>query len=826
MGTPTKYADVILPLALNRNYTYKIPEALLKKTAVGKRAVVQFGKKRVYSAIIRNIHNKKPGDYKIKEITSVLDEYPIVNDFQLKLWEWLAEYYMCSVGEVMKAALPSGLKLESFTKLIYNEDFKDFCSLTNEEKKLINFLYERKICTIHEFQTICNHKNIINLIKNLISRKALFVQEELKQNYKPLSETYVKLGSDYRHENRIDDLLETLSRAKKQKELLLTFLDLTGIFSGEPQKELIKSALLKKTNASYTSFNQLVKKGVFEEYQKKISRIPELDYEPLQNNFLTELQKSVLTNIKTSLQDKNVALLHGVTSSGKTQIYIELIKEQIHAGKQVLYLLPEIALTTQIIKRLQAVFHDKVGVYHSKFNDAERVEIYKSLIDEQENLKNYKIILGVRSSVFLPFDNLGLVIIDEEHENTYKQFDPAPRYNARDTAIMLASYHNAKVVLGTATPSIESFFNAMTGKYGYVEMKKRYLDIQMPEIILVDLIRARKKKRMVSIFTRELIDNIEEALNNKEQVILFQNRRGFSPFIECADCGWIPKCRHCDVTLTYHKQINTLVCHYCGYSVSSPSTCQECKGSDIQTKGFGTEKIEEEIGLIFPDAKTQRMDLDTTRGKNSYENIIGRFDSGETDILIGTQMISKGLDFDNVRVVGILNADNMLNYPDFRAFERSYQLIAQVSGRAGRKNKQGKVVIQTSSPDHTILEMVMDNRYEDFYKNELLERKNFSYPPYCRIISLTLKHNKPEVLDRMGNMLGENLKKTLGKRVLGPQKPYIGRIKKYYIKRIVVKVEKQTSYIKAKEIVLNNIEKTLEHPNFKSGIISIDVDPM
>ncbi|MDY6800505.1 MAG: primosomal protein N' [Bacteroidota bacterium] len=825
MSNSPVFVDVILPLPLKQLFTYSIPKPLEKSVTTGKRVIVQFGRRKIYAAIILAIHCKKPADYETKDILSVLDDNPIVNESQLKLWQWIADYYMCSLGEVFKAALPSGLKLESETKVIYNAKNIKNEIFTSTESLVLDFLERTNIAKVNDIAQALNKKDALPIIKSLIDKKAVILEEKLKESYKPRTETYIELHESITTEKQLNEAFDSLKKAHRQLDVLISFINLSGKFSKKATAEVSRQSLIKKTGANHQNIQSLIKKNILTEYKKTVSRLDYSSTNVKEGKQLSIAQEQAYQSIQKHFDEKQVVLLHGVTSSGKTEIYIQLMQEQIDQGKQVLYLLPEIALTAQIINRLKSVFGNRVGIYHSKFNDGERVEVYQNVLKNTKK-NHYDIILGVRSSLFLPFSNLGLIIIDEEHENTYKQYDPAPRYNARDTAIVLAQIHQAKVLLGTATPSIESYFNAKTDKYGLVELNSRFQEIKLPEIILSDTLKARKKKQMKSHFSPVLLDSIKKSLEKNEQIILFQNRRGFAPFLECETCGWIPYCTHCDVSMTYHKQHNELVCHYCGYTIKNPKVCKACGNASLSTRGFGTEKIEDEIKIFFPDAKVKRMDLDSTRSKYAYENIIAGFEQGEINILIGTQMVSKGLDFDNVALVGILNADNMLNYPDFRAFERSYQLMAQVSGRAGRKNKQGKVIIQTSHPEHQILQFVLDNKYQEMYKSQLLERKNFNYPPFCRLIYISIKHKKANVVDQSANHLANNLKKIFGKRVLGPESPVISKIQNMYIKKILIKIERQRSFQKAKKLLNEQIIQLVTMDNHKTIQISIDVDPV
>ena len=656
----------------------------------------------------------------------------------------------------------------------------------------------------------------------MLDKEALFVKEELRRTYKPKTEVRVRLTADASGEENLRRHFDKLERVPKQLALLMKYVELSGVLGDGTLKEVSKKELLQRASASPAVFNGLVEKRVFEVYQREIGRLNRISGQTVELNVLNEHQQRAYDEIVRSFQEKNVCLLHGVTSSGKTEVYIHLIEDALRQRKQVLYLLPEIALTTQITERLKRVFGSRLGIYHSKFPDAERVEIWQKQLTEE----GYDIILGVRSSVFLPFRNLGLVIVDEEHENTYKQQDPAPRYHARNAAIVLASMYGAKTLLGTATPSVETWQNATTGKFGWVELKERYKEIQLPEIIPVDIKELHRKKRMTGQFSPLLLQYVREALDNKQQVILFQNRRGFAPMIECRTCGWVPKCKNCDVSLTYHKGINQLTCHYCGYTYQLPRSCPACEGVELMHRGFGTEKIEDDVKLIFPEASVARMDLDTTRTRSAYEKIIADFEQGKTDILIGTQMVSKGLDFDHVSVVGILNADTMLNYPDFRSYERAFQLMAQVAGRAGRKNKRGRVVLQTKSIDHPIIRQVMTNDYEDMVAGQLTERQMFHYPPYYRMVYVYLKNRNETLLDVMAHTMAEKLRALFGNRILGPDKPPVARIQTLFIRKIVVKIEQNAPMSRARELLLRVQREMIEDERFKSLIVYYDVDPM
>jgi primosomal protein N' (replication factor Y) len=821
------FADVILPLPVNNIFTYKVSKEQSRNIWPGIRVTVQFGKRKIYTALVRSVHNIKPAGYEVKNILSVLDDIPLVNEIQLKFWEWIAEYYMCSIGEVFKAALPTGLKLESETKVYPVSDYNEDINLTATEEIVLNLLQKQNVLNIKEIATLTDKKDVIHILKSLFEKGVIYMEEELKERYKPRKKSFVRLNPVINNENELSKILNLLEKAPRQLQLLTSYLHLSSLYDKSTPDEVEKLKLLKSTRSSNTTLNSMVKKGIFETYEKEVSRFTEKPIIPRKPFGLNTHQKKTLTQIKTGFLTKDVVLFHGVTSSGKTEIYTHLINEQIRKDKQVLYLLPEIALTAQIINRLKNIFGNMVAVYHSKFSDNERIEIWENIAGKNMRGRNsYKVILGARSALFLPFDKLGLIIIDEEHENTYKQSDSSPKYHARDSAIMLARFHGAKVLLGTATPSIESFYNAKTGKYGFAELKTRYLELEMPEIKVIDIRKARLKKEMRSLFSPLLLDSVKDALCNKEQIILFQNRRGFSPYIQCNACAWIPFCIHCDVSLTYHRHINKIVCHYCGYSVNIPESCSNCGSKTILTRGFGTEKIEDEIHIFFPEAKIKRMDLDSTRTKKSYEQIISDFESGNTDILVGTQMITKGLDFSNVRVVGILNADNMLNFPDFRSYERSYQLMAQVSGRAGRKSDRGLVIIQTSDPENIIIQNVKNNDYHSMFNDQIKERKKFNYPPFYRLIEITLKHRKKPVLDNASYLLADNLRKKFSQRILGPESPIINKIQDWYIKKILFKLEKEKSVNQPKKILKNLIDTLLSQDEFKSLQIIIDVDPL
>jgi len=820
---PDLFADVILPLPLPRLFTYWVPPEMGESLQQGIRVVVPFGKKKQYSGIIFSLHHNQPESYQTKPLLAVLERTPIVNQQQLDFWQWLADYYQCTLGEVYKAALPSGLKLESETRVYYNPHYEQTSDLSEKATKVLSFLEEKKNCSVSEINDHLQQKSCLHILQPLIEDGAVFVSEQLKDSYRPKTENYLRIAPACRTEEALQDAFGKLEKAPKQLHLLMSFIQKCG-GTGKAMKgeKIARKDLLAGDNNAASPLKELINKGIFEQFALETGRLDKSEENIEEKNTFSLAQSEAYEEILQSFEKHEVVLFHGVTSSGKTELYIHLIEKHLGRGEQVLYLLPEIALTTQITTRLKRHFGNKLGIYHSKFSSEERVEVYRDLLED----KNYQVILGVRSSIFLPFSHLGLVIIDEEHEHSFKQFDPAPRYHARDAGIMLAHKHGAKVLLGTATPSIESYYNAKKGKYGLVELHTRFEDIKLPQILVADTREARRKKQMKSHFTPLLLEHTEAALERKEQVILFQNRRGFSPFVECETCGWVPRCKFCDVSMTYHKKMNHLVCHYCGHTVTMPPTCQACGSPGLSTKGFGTEKIEEEIRLLFPESRVSRMDYDTTRSKKSYQNIIADFEQGTVDILIGTQMVSKGLDFDRVSVVGILNADNMLNIPDFRAFERSFQMIAQVSGRAGRKNKQGTVVLQTANPDHPIIQYVINNDYQSMYHTQIEERQMFKYPPFYRLMHIMLRHKDKRTVDSAAESLAGRLRAIMGDRILGPQEPPVSKVRNQYLTRIILKFEKGHAPSYIKKLVNDTIDDILSTQQWRYVTVQKDVDPM
>lgn len=822
------FVDVIVPLALPQKYTYRVPQELNDEVHIGKRALVQFGKSKFYSAIIYSVHTHAPTAYVAKYIDSVIDEKPIVTEKQLKMWDWMTFYYMCGPGEVMNAALPSSLKLSSVSNIQLNPDFNfeeiDHDFFNEREHLIIDALHVRDTMSFDDAAAILKAKTPHNLINSLIKKNAVLVYEEVKDKYKPKLQAFLKLNEEFKDENKLRDLLNSLEKkAFKQAEVLLLFLHLSKTNEVKNNEWVKKAELTSKFDNG--PVNALIKKNVFEEKQFEVGRLMHTHAETYKKD-LTPDQNAAYNAIKGTFDKHSVTLLHGVTGSGKTEIYAKLIEETIEGGRQVLYLLPEIALTTQLITRMRAYFGDKVGVYHSKFSENERVEIWNAVLNSAENEnKNYSIVMGARSALFLPFKNLGLIIIDEEHDYSFKQHDPAPRYHARDTAIYLSTLHNAKVVLGSATPSLETYQNALTGKYGFVELNQRFNNRAPNDTIICDIKHFEFTHQKKSILTPPLFEAVKEALRNKEQVILFQNRRGFAPYTECHSCGWVPHCTQCDVGLIYHKHSNKLMCHYCGYTMNPPSVCGACGHNDLRYKGFGTEKIEEDIEILFPEAKVGRMDLDTTRSKHAYKQIIDDFEERNIDILIGTQMVTKGLDFDHVSVVGILNADSLLSFPDFRSHERAYQLITQVSGRAGRKHKEGKVYIQTVQPTHPVLQYVLNGDIRLFYNNQLVERQQYHYPPFSRLIELNVVSKDVNLVNNISAELAKRLKTFFGKDLLGPQFPLVSKIKNNYYKRIILKVDKASPPNQVRQMLSSEINNLHLYYRNEKFWIQINVDP-
>jgi primosomal protein N' (replication factor Y) len=814
----TLFAEVILPLSIAKNYTYRVPYELNNAVAVGKRVVVQFGKSKLYTAIIRSLSTEAPERYEAKYLMEVLDEKPVVTVQQLEFWKWLADYYLCNVGEVMSAALPSALKLASETRIMLNPDEAiDRSLLHDKEFLIVDALDLQPVLTVSDIVKLLGQKTIMPVLKSMFDKNIIYISEEVTERYKPRKRTYIKLNPIYEDNDQLRALFVQLERrAPKQADAVLAYIKLS-----REQKLVSKNDLVDVSGAAPSIVKALTDKKILIAEDKNVSR---LYYDTLESGAtftLNNAQQIALDRIRTQFTEKEVVLLHGVTSSGKTQVYIRLVEDAIQAGKQVLYLLPEIALTTHVIERLRKYFGNDIGVYHSRFSDNERVEVWQKVINHE-----YKVVLGARSSVFLPFDNLGLVIIDEEHETSYKQFDPAPRYNARDAAIYLAGRYHAKVLLGSATPSFESYFNARTKKYGFAELTERFGGVSLPEIEVVSITEETKRKTMQSHFTGVLMKDMQTAIENKEQVILFQNRRGYAPVLVCRVCAFTPRCINCDVSLTFHKSSSQLHCHYCGYKEDTLNTCPACGSTHLEYKGFGTEKIEDELQILLPEGRIARMDLDTTRARNAYQNMLNDLEEKRIDILVGTQMVAKGLDFSDVTVIGIINADSLLKYPDYRANERSFQMLAQVSGRAGRRGKQGKVVIQTYNPHHRVIDQVIRNDYKELYLTEIDERKNFKYPPFYRIIQMDVKHKDAERLFHQAEYLANELRKHFGDRVIGPEFPLISRIRNFYIKSIMLKFERDSiSIVKVKTIIREVILQFQTTKLSKGCLVQPDVDP-
>jgi primosomal protein N' (replication factor Y) len=810
------YAEVIIPLALPKNYTWSVPEQYRTQVQPGVRVEVVLGKNKKYSGIIKNLLSEQPQPYETKDILNVLDTAPVVFPEQMQLWEWMASYYMCSEGEVMAAALPAHFKLSSETILVFNEEHgDDFSELDNDEFLVAEALLMKKELSITEVQQVLDNPNAYPVIKRLIEKKVCFVWESLKETYSSKKETYVLLHPQYAAENKLEELLNNWSRAPKQMELLLAYLHLV-----KTQGEVTKTELLKKSGASDAQLKGLADKQVVTLESRRIDRIKYLPKEVNIDFTLSDSQDVALTNLRTQLNEHAVCLLHGITSSGKTQVYIKLIEDYIKTGKQVLYLLPEIALTSQIIRRLERHFGGYIGIYHSKFSQNERIEIWNKIKKGE-----LTVVLGARSALFLPFNNLGLIIVDEEHDTSYKQQDPAPRYHARDAAIYFASRVKAKVVLGSATPSVESYFNAENNKYGLIELKERYGGVALPEIEIIDTKKDAPYAKEKVIITRSLQDEITATLQQKKQVILFQNRRGYSPYQICQVCGWIPHCRNCDVTLTFHKKTHKLHCHYCGQLYPQVHTCQACGSDKFIRRNFGTEKIEEQLEEMFPEARVARMDVDSVRGKNAHDNLIQQFEQGKVDLLVGTQMVVKGLDFENVQLVGVLDADSLLNFADFRVNERAFQLIEQVSGRAGRKDKQGKVSIQATNTTHPLLQLLRAHDYQTFYQQELEGRKRFFYPPFSRIILLTFKHKMKDVVDGAAQFFANALKQRYGQYTVGPAEPIVNRIRNQFLMELLIKLPKDTAIVKGcKQFILEQVAEMHNEKRFRSVVMIPDVD--
>jgi primosomal protein N' (replication factor Y) len=811
------YADVILPINIKQLLTYALSDDLHQQCEIGSRVAVPLGKKKLYTAVIVNIHKNRPLHYDAKPIQEVLDPFPILTFNQLKLFKWVKTYYLSSYGEILRACLPNALLIQSETLIQLSEDYQDNTDhLTDDEFLIIEAIQKQTQIKMSDAQKILTKSSALKVIDSLVEKNLVYTDRKVKHRYKPKLVTYVRIASKFNDSEHLKSLIEDLNRAHKQKELVYSYFKLNA----QSKKPISKKALLKHTDTSDGVLKSLVKKEVFEEYNIQQDRVKTESKDHNAVLQLSEHQSQVHLEIEEYFKTENTVLLKGVTSSGKTEIYLKLIEKRLQNTKQILYLLPEIALTTQLIKRVQNQFGEKVLVYHSKYSNNERVEVYKKILSAQEG----QVIIGTRSSIFLPFQNLNLIIVDESHENSYKQYDPAPRYHARDSAIILANLHKAKALLGSATPSLESYQNAELGKFKLVELTKRYGGVKPPLIKTIDLKDKYKRKKMQGHFSDDLIEKINLTLNRGKQIIIFQNRRGYSPVIECTTCGHSPQCPHCDVSLTLHKTNNTLRCHYCGYRMALQKSCLSCGSKTLSAMGFGTEQIEQEAQNLFPKARVKRMDLDTTRGKYDFEKLINSFENLEIDILIGTQMLTKGLDFRNVDLVAVMHADALFHFPNFRAFEKSYQLLTQVAGRAGRTKEQGEVLVQTFQPQHRVIQNVINENYKALYTAEMEQRLEFNYPPYFKLIKLIFKSKDYNRLNEAAEWMGVYLKQIFKSNILGPEFPGIARIRNQYIKHIIIKIPPKQSVSKSKTHLMNGIDKFESISKYKSVRLNIDVD--
>ena len=837
--TTGQYAEVVLPLAVPKPYTYSVPEHLLAKVEMGMRVEVQFGGKKLYAGLVLRTHDQKPA-HPIKPILSVIDEEPIIGSRTIRFWQWLASYYACTLGEVMDAALPANLKLASERRLALSPLYDDnFIGLDDQEYLIAEALSIQETITIDDVRKILNKKSVFHVIKRLMDKRVVYLYEEMPEKYKPKKIACVRLAEPYQSDRqKLVEAFEMCGRSVRQTESLLAFIE-----ADREQEFIRRQDIYKRAKADSSVLKAMEKKGIFELYEKEVSRLGGYEEELTEAHELSAQQINALSEIDGHFKEKNVVLLHGVTGSGKTRVYIELIKKAIAKGEQVLYLLPEVALTTQIISRLRKVFGDQVAVYHHRISNNERVELWKKVqrfgslgvrrsgnpnkTDRPTNWRTANLVLGARSGLFLPFSNLGLVIIDEEHDTSFKQHDPSPRYHGRDAGIYLAHLYGAKVVLGTATPSVESFQNARTGKYGLVNMPERFGGIELPAMEIVDMKQEAKERKLQSHFTSVLIEELKAALEKGEQAILFQNRRGYAPNLRCTTCGWHSECVNCDVSLTYHKYRQNLQCHYCGYTQQVARKCPACGSIELKLLGFGTQKVEDELKIYLPEATVARMDYDAVRSKEALARIINDFEEKRIDILVGTQMVTKGLDFENVSIVGVLSADSLLQFPDFRSGERGFHLITQVAGRAGRKNKRGKVLVQAMNTSHPVLQEIMDNDFSSFFEREIMERRAFLYPPFTRLIKVTLKHKKPDVVNRGGQAFVKVLQKKLDKRVLGPSVPPVGRVRGQYLLDILIKMERNPQLWKlAKDTIADATYHMQKEAGFSTVRVNTDVDPV
>ncbi len=822
----TLFAELVIPVPIDKLFTYRVPAAMNNQIKIGQRAIVQFGAKKIQTGIVVHLHNRPPVDYEAKYILELLDGSEIIYDQQFKLYQWMDGYYMCTFGEVINAALPSGLKLssESIVQIDPRFNLETSAFDFSEKERIVLQRLKQESLNYSAIVNLIGSKVIYNLLKSLVSKEAIIIFEQVKEKFRPKTERRIRLSGDFMSKNKLEFLFETISKKPKQEAVLLKYLQIVPIFSDFSLNEKgISKSMLIDEEISDSVIRTLVKNKILEEFEITVPRFGFEEPKQEHSVLLSELQEQTRNSILKIFEEKNTVLLHGVTGSGKTEIYIDLIKRALEGGSQVLYLLPEIALTTQIVLRLKKIFGSALGVYHSKFSDNERVEVWNGVLTGK-----FKFVVGVRSSIFLPFDNLGLIIVDEEHDPSYKQHDPAPRYHARDVALVMAQSHNAKVILGSATPSVESYYQASIGKFGLVTLTDRFGAAVLPEISFANMSQEKKRKTNKGEFSSLLLNEIKEATDKKEQVILFQNRRGYSPMVQCEDCGWVPKCINCAVSLTYHQFRHALVCHYCGYREALPTQCPQCSSKRILTLGYGTEKLEEELKLHFPEIKTQRMDLDTTRTKSGYEDIITGFESGNTDVLVGTQMVTKGLDFDKVSLVGVFDADRLMHFPDFRSYERAFQLITQVSGRSGRREKRGKVVIQTSNPKHKLFSYVVENRGTDFLKEELADRQQHWYPPFARLIEIVCKHSDKKIAREGAEKFTEAIKPKIKQvKILGPGEPMISKIRNEFLMHVLLKIPRQQSGLaEIKNILLVEASRLQQEKIYRSLKIVFDVDPV
>lgn len=821
----THFAEIVLPVPIARLFTYRVPKEWQENLKVGQRVIVPFGQKKILTGIVVTIHHQPPKEYEAKYMLELLDEHEVIYAPQFQLYQWMADYYLCTLGEVVNAALPSGLKLssESMVQLKPGFDIGESDFDFSEKERILLARLKSDTLSYSDVSKLLGAKSIYSLLKSLSSKDAIILFEQVKEKFKPKTEKHIRIHPEYANRKSLEELFEKFASKPKQEAVLLKYLQEVPVFSHPElnQQGLHKSKLMDP-EISESSIGTLIKNKVLEEFEVIVPRFGFPDNIHEHPVLLSETQEKARNEILKGFEEHTATLLHGVTGSGKTEIYIDLIRKAMEGGSQVLYLLPEIALTTQIVQRLKKMFGSEMGVYHSKFSDNERVEVWNGVLTGK-----FRFVVGVRSSIFLPFDNLGLVIVDEEHDPSYKQHDPAPRYHARDVAMVIAQIHHAKVLLGSATPSVESYYQAKSGKYGLVTLSERFGEAQLPEIIFADLTQEKRRKTNKGEFSSLLLNEIKEALKKNEQVILFQNRRGYSPMVQCEDCNWIPKCINCSVSLTYHQYRHAMICHYCGYREELPKQCPTCSSKRILTLGYGTEKLEEELKLHFPDAKIQRMDLDTTRSRSGYENIIEGFESGETNILVGTQMVTKGLDFDRVSLVGVFDTDRMMHFPDFRSYERAFQLITQVSGRAGRRATKGKVVLQTFDPHHALFRYVIQNDVQGFLQDQLTDRQEHFYPPYTRLVEIIFKHTDKKVVVELADNFARELKNQLKLiRILGPGEPMISKIRNEYLMSILVKINRDQGKLhEIKHVLSHTATVFLQMKEYRSAKIVYDVDP-